>query len=494
MTIVRPINRTTPDPSTSPDQVLATAYGHADDHLQIVVSIGTRFLGESEAAYGCVFPKSSWSSRLEAFRRLVDEQRPSVVIFDPDALQMVVPEMEQWSDALLRRERSRFLDDLIEMARERSWTFLRPRPSSEVSRKLADRGFRNDPRTPPTSANLEDRFVLNELMPEVRDIAANMLESGTLQRGTLTRLIRHQPDEDAVATSIASMAYEALPPSQRRAARAMSVLRQPAVVNGALGPLAWSAWSEHGLTQEVIAALSSRSLARSHNTAGHTEVRLPRSLRTILENHLQMLQPETARELHGAVARGLRGSTPREQAERHHHAVQADDTELALRDSPYASDMRPLALRLSMTRDFSRAAEIYRAIVTRFDDEDAYAWEYLAWNLAQQHGSAATRGDLATEILAAYSKAHEIEDDNPLYHGRWLAFRVRCGEHVLDEFLKGLEGYLTAGRAFHDAPSWYAEPVLKALKTRLQQDDLRSIQQKVGWQLKRFPRLREFLA
>src|SRR5690606_22443214 len=79
------------------------------------------------------------------------------------------------------------------------------------------------------------------------------------------------------------------------------------------------------------------------------------------------------------------------------------------------------------------AARIYEVIVKQFDAEDAFAWEYLGYNLARGHEDAITP-ELSTRILNAYQRAVQLKPHNPLYAGRLLGFEAQIGKDVSSAF------------------------------------------------------------
>lgn len=106
----------------------------------------------------------------------------------------------------------------------------------------------------------------------------------------------------------------------------------------------------------------------------------------------------------------------------------------------YATDLRELGIRLSAKDRWLDAARTYRAIV-KLDETDAYAWEYLGYNLAR-----ADSDKHAGEILSAYTNAHACAEGNPLFHGRLLGFRGRQGMEIDAEFTQGLLTYRWRGQ------------------------------------------------
>ena len=120
------------------------AFGHADDHLRIIVMIAqmTDPDGETEEAQACTSARSSWLTRRSAFKELVAIRRPKVTLVDVDALDVGISQGDRWSDLEQRRQRQRMLADLLELAAQHSWPLVRPAPTPGVTEELSQLGIK----------------------------------------------------------------------------------------------------------------------------------------------------------------------------------------------------------------------------------------------------------------------------------------------------------------------------------------------------------------
>jgi hypothetical protein len=116
------------------------------------------------------------------------------------------------------------------------------------------------------------------------------------------------------------------------------------------------------------------------------------------------------------------------------------------------------------------AAELFQEVVDRFDATDAYAWEYLGYNLARANDASQNE-----RILKAYERAYNLWRKNPLYHGRLLGFRGKLGMYVAPEVMRGLDRYVSEYRDESDAVSYFAETALTGLRRGGQQAQLDEI-------------------
>jgi hypothetical protein len=148
-----------------------------------------------------------------------------------------------------------------------------------------------------------------------------------------------------------------------------------------------------------------------------------------------------------------------EKVETHYHAIESLDRTLAEQTAwYYGADLRRIAFDLSKNQQqYPQAADIYRTILRDFDAEDAYAWEYLGFNLAYAYEGKEIPSSLRDEIREAYAKASRLDSDNPLYKGRELAFRAQLGERVRTDFQRYLRRFRQMG---DEAVSYLAKPIL----------------------------------
>lgn len=101
-----------------------------------------------------------------------------------------------------------------------------------------------------------------------------------------------------------------------------------------------------------------------------------------------------------------------------------------------------MAVRLSVIEErYAEAASIFEDIV-RQDRTDAYAWEYLGFNLALSYRDKAIPESEANRIEKAYWNATICNPGNPLYDGRLIGFLARMGQPVEPAFSEKLKTYL----------------------------------------------------
>jgi hypothetical protein len=184
--------------------------------------------------------------------------------------------------------------------------------------------------------------------------------------------------------------------------------------------------------------------------------------------------PERVVREHDWLAR-REARTVEDRVELHFHAVESGDATLAVDTAQhYGADLRRIAYARSRKQgatraDFESAARIYRTIVEEFDASDAYAWEYLAYNLARAHGDEPSYPpDVEREIVAAYARATEIDPSNPLYKGREIGFQARLGRRVYDRLRHWM--YRFSRSAGDRGLVIFADQVLKGMSRAARQD------------------------
>lgn len=500
--IARATARTATDPILDGGSLVVLAYGEPDDHLQMVATLASKLAPSSKGVTPCWDPTASWSERISAFRQLALETSHSVAIFDPDALHVAPSEEERWDDSLFLGQRSGFLEDLIEIGRVRGWTFLRPSPTVALTEHLMVRGFRHDSEPSMDAMRpLSEHLLRNSLAPEVRAMADSLLEIGALEASTLRRIIEEAESSDVGVTAteaVANLAYDALPTAARRQARNLAAMRRPALVNGKLGPFDWSgpghvAPSNASVDSDLYALLVRRGIVRAYTSPTRARQALvPRSMRALLQRQAKVIDPDGLRSTHERMAQQIEASVE-DRTDRHYHAIQAGNVEMAVDDPPYAVDLRNIAYEWSRDKRYDEAASLYKTIVQKFDDEDPYAWEYYAWNLAMHNAPDVTRSpELTKKILEAYRRAHDLDPDNPLFHGRWLGFRAELGEDVVAEFHHGLNQYTTPDRRM--SVPWFVEQVIRGWRRGdgRAYDEWRAVERVSPW-LMTYPRLRTLL-
>lgn len=468
-------------PTVMDAQKPLVAYGDPDDHLRLAVLLAMR-LGVGEG-HACCDPSSSWRTRLDALEDLLRERERSapLAIVDPDALDVGV-ELEgrdAWDDATFRGQRSQLLDLLVRDFGRGGWQVRRPEPSPRLTRLL-------------TRLPQDDDGSAEEADWNTVGISAGLVPigRGLVSRGAMDPIGLRETLELSSTPErlLLGLGYEALAADSREAAWKLAVPRGPQPRNGVAGPFRVAV---DDIPSHTLHELTDKGWVLGPAKGSYS---MSRSVRGFLLERFEAVDPAAFRAAHGVAAQGA----PVDAAgtlERHHHAIEAGDGDLALTSATfYGSDLRALARRRSMLdQDYAGAAELYRAIVERFDREDAYAHEYLAYNLEQHLGPRAFVAPHRDEILEAYTSACDHDRTNPLYRGRLLAFRARAGDRVAAEAIRYVRRF--AGSQFpRSAVSYFAERVLRALRERNAWDQIGELDQAHGPLLRRDANLRALLA
>jgi tetratricopeptide (TPR) repeat protein len=438
--------------------VVLEAYGDPDDHLRLstllahavarLVSTPTT-RGTARRLTDDRGPRS-WRDRRSDFVDLVDllPADGRIVLRDPDAFGDATTgaALDDWDDASLLRERADFLSIVLKAIARDAIRVERTAPDPRVSAHL-------DAAPDAPIADPADEWAL-AVAPDGRPALAFLLAKGHLSSAAVDELL-----EDGIGPELdrhlIRLAYDQLRPATREVAHRLAVLRGEQPLNGAAGPFPARAGEDHATPRAEIDELVECGFIQRSARPG--AFRMPRIVRHVLDARADALDPDRLEGDHRWVAEKL---SPRSTAdldalvECHHHAVRGLDLARAVETASfYATDLREIGIRLSAKQRWTDAAEAYRVIVTRFDRTDAYAWEYLGYNLAR-----ADAEQHKDEILGAYERAFENDARNPLYHGRWLGFRGRLGADIDAEFERGLTTYRYRGT------DRFACEVLKALR------------------------------
>lgn len=455
-------------PSGTP---LLFAYGDHDDHLRLAVLIAEHFRARSphveEEARACMDSTSSWSDRLEALRGLLKKAAEPwregclLGIGDLDALYPTGGDV--WDDRESVRERRELFDELLVAIDGGGWLVLRTSPSDAVSRQLIGSCAEHRLGSEEQSPIPEDGLDL--VTAECRPVATWLVREGHLRPRDIERIAAVDEELDA---HLLMLACGALPPSARDTAKLLSVVRPPQAANGMMGDFRWGegAPSAEAVPRRAVERLQECGFLQpgGESSPDRKLLRMPRVVRSWLQGLAQMsLRGEVERTRRRLADQPIEDQPATPVVEAHFHAVQLGDIELAMRTSRfYRSDLRVLATRLSQhERRWSDAARLFQFIVDA-DPRDAYAQEYLAYNLARS-GATADR----ERILGAYQAAHDLDPGNPLYHGRLLGYLAERREgDISAEFDRGMDLYkksVERGRR-KDAVTYFAEPVLNGLK------------------------------
>lgn len=447
-------------------QVDVIAYGEPDDHLRLTVLLGELVAGsEPQDATRdwlevCKAPSSSWEERREALIKLFELRgdslatERSICIGDVDGLYQGKLDLEDhWKDASFRRERQHFFDLLLELAGEtKGLDFARTVRNPAVSAELDEHNIfvQWSQGTPKDPAVVQ---LVGRLAPEVQPIAQWLLDEEVLDERSFERYRQASKDlgggDRDFEEHLIDIAFDSIPGPVRDIATKLAQLRGPQLVNGSVGPFLMasqgSAVDEDGLQEpawnhDLLGdLLASRLLRQSED---NSTVRMPRMVRERLLERQPSSERDTTRNIHQQFAEFLkRDSNTTASIESHYHAIQSGDAELAVETATfYRSDLRSLAYELSYEqREFLGAADLYQRIVD-VDDEDAYAWEYLAYNLAVGSGSELSE-EQAERIEKAYERAADLEPNNPLYWGRHYGFLAERGKLEDEQFSREFQRF-----------------------------------------------------
>jgi hypothetical protein len=266
--------------------------------------------------------------------------------------------------------------------------------------------------------------------PKCWPIAAWLVKRDVLRPSDLSEVER---TVDRSEEHLVDLTYEALPNVVRDAASMLTALRAPQSLNGHYGRLPFEPdapqASASSLPATVRTLLLDSGLVQPTWPGGPW--RMPRIVRTRLAHLAQLMVDAEVQKIHRSEAEIGQDLAAALQVEAHYHAICTGDVDLVMRTAVYyGSELSEVARRLSVeaqdTEDdfekrrlFAAAADLFRHVVTSFDETDAYAWEYYGYNLARAGSSN------VMEILNAYQRASTLRPGNPLYHGRLLGFRAQ---------------------------------------------------------------------
>lgn len=469
------------------------AYGEDDDHLRIPVLFATS-LGQPQDSdvKACTSPRTPWAERLDAFEELlqrVQGKRPSqpfAGLIHPDAFPIPFAGEasdldadrageEVRDDPSFREERRDLFRVLTRSFERGGWLLLRPGPRSETTDALLEAGCVAAAMVSPLEASDEDELLTRTMLsrglsPAMQGLMYGLVRTGRLRaRSAAQRLEAASPGMcEAVAFEAA---YDALSVEAVEAAERLSVLRGPQQLNGVAGPFVVREGDldDLHLPRAAVEELIARGwLGIGEALGGGRCFAMAEPIRVLLCERAMMMGEAAVRARHRWLA-GRGGESVPERVEAHYHAIECGDEQLALETAAfYGADLRRLARALSEGASrgdadkFLRAADIYKSIIERFDDTDAYAWEYRGYNLALYYArkKLVMPSTVEVEIRGCYTNACERDEDNPLYRGREIGFRARLGEDIGSEFRRWMMHFmqLSSRRGIR-----FASPVLEAL-------------------------------
>jgi hypothetical protein len=474
-------------PRPGPPTEHVFAFGHTDDAPRLVACLADRILKlvptGSEAASNaalCLAPRTPWRKRLRALESalqdVTDRDEPVFTLWDADALASNEREgFDVERASLLRRDLYRVVRRSAEHG---GWVLVRTARTTTTALDELDLALELG--TLPGAAQRSE--AAERFAPECQPLAVWLVEQRVVQVRDLNLIKETVPDPDA---HIAVLVYQELPAAVRDAAKVLSVLRAPQHLNGSFGPVAFA--PEGGSLSASSVPVTAREALKRCGFLQPTGVagdwRMPRVVRDQLYQLARMTLPEFVEQRHRIEAgAGLNHeSSVDESVEAHHHAVSLGDIDLAKETARYyGSELAEVARRLSRDAQqpgrvnrkalFLEAAAVYRYIIEHFDATDAYAWEYLGYNLARA-------GESDEKVLDAYARAHRALPRNPLYHGRWLGYRARRGEDIEAELVDGIAEYAQEDPA-REPVSYFTKAVFDGLRWARRADLIEKIQQR----------------
>jgi tetratricopeptide (TPR) repeat protein len=483
--------------------------GDTDDHLRlstllaIAAAEGSQDSAIRERAALCRRPGTAWSDRIaaitEALHMLGQGQQAPFVLVDPDALFTgSISDETRWDDRAFRAAREDFRQAMLTAAARGGWRLLRPAPRGEVSVELKDCGVTSIP-IADDSGN-EQPELLCRPQPEARPLLRWLLGQGVLSERAGNDAVDANGEGDALTDHLAFLVFDSLTPKVRFVANRLATLRLPQQRNGHYGSFAsvMAPTSEHPeqVPTAAIAKLCDCGFLQRLSPTGL--YRMPRGVRRYLAAGASFLDGECWSAEHRRLA-ALKPCPDNveeptldqaaELVELHHHAIEGGDTERAAATARfYANDLRQLAFQLSKSGRFEDSARVYSAIIEA-DTGDAYAWEYLAYNLAR---TGVPRWDQARRdrIRDAYGKAVKLQPFNPLFRGRVLGFLAEEGLDVQKVSLI-FEKSLRQFDRLHgnSGVSYFAESVIQGLARAQRFQDVKGLFERHGGLLFRCPRL-----
>ncbi len=455
-----------------------------DAHLRLSVLLALHAGAPGEARDEAVDPATPWRARAAAaFESLRTRGNAPLALIDPDAAYLSPPTGQAvFDDATNQRERAQFFSSVLDFGAEHGWTFVRSAPRPEVTEAM-------DARRIATATEHVASAELPDVAPALWPLARWMVAEGRAEANHLHRLLSSADDPDDALVA----AYEdLLDPETRTSLRRLALLREAHPINGVIGPFGPG---EDGLRRLSSAAINLLRRSGALTQLGNGTVAIAAPLRDRLARRQALVARDETQLLRSELARTLQSNRDPEAAlEAHRQAILGGSLQLALDTARfYASDLRVIAAQLSHRAHAARrpalyreAAAVYATIVSRFDAEDAYAWQYLGFNL--ERSRTAPDETLDRQIADAYLSSCRLADAdsyNPLYHGRRLGFDARLGRDVRSE----LREHLARTVALHgrDHARWLILPARKALAAEIWADLLADYPWLAGLEHKRLP-------
>lgn len=436
-----------------------TAYGEADDHLRLTVLLAEALKSyDPDAAAECQRPeRNAWSQRREALASLLQSaalrrsaHTPAVRVRDVAALpsDLATAGGDRWDDVTFARARAELRETLSH--------------GIETQVVAVDT----------VDATGEAHDAVSGFDPTLRPLVRWLLKGQHVHAPLLQQYLAHRP-EHVLTVALSALSWEA-----HRAALRLSALRGPQRLNGVFGPVTLhrSAVDHTSLSTMGRAAvdelLTAGLLLPDETQPGC--VYFPRKVRDFLRLYAHEFSSAEVQQDHRELAQGIVHDTVAQTLERHYHAVLGNDLKLARESATYyGADLRAIAREASLRRDYEGAATLYEEIVTRFDPHDAYAWEYLGYNLwwPVRTRPAEAREDRVRRIEEALTRActrDAYNRENPLYLGRLVGFQGWLGRPIEEEFRRRVHTFAARLSRQPDDDktdlSWFATQVRTALE------------------------------
>lgn len=441
------------------------AYGDRDDPLRLTVLLAALIRGLAPPSTSndlladidvCLDPRAPVKKRINALgvvlQRNGDRVGPLVLV-DPDAL--------AW-DGEIREPNGRgsvreaFYQTVIGSLDSVSWSLVRTSPGAALTRKLGELTV--------DAPAVSEETAIAAFAPECRAAAEWLVAEERLTMRDIDHIV---DTVEAFDDHVLALAYDSLPESARKSARLVSAVRAPTRANGTFGPFKWANTpATDTLPRTDVDLLRRCGFLAADDPSRPDDLRVPRRVRRMLEAYAAT-NDTALLEIHRRMSADDFETRPLvEQLEVHFHAVRARDVDRAKKTARhYGVELRALAIALSREHhDHRAAAELFRYLLDNFDPNDAYAWEYWAYNLALWDRKEKAPGRHESEIREGYARADDIARHlNPLYRGRLLGYRAERGDDIHAEFNRGMVVFLRNYRDESDAVSRFAEPVLDGL-------------------------------
>ena len=349
------------------------------------------------------------------------------------------------------------------------WSLIRPDPCAELSDELEEGASSISTAQSPTTA----------FPPSCHALAGALIRTKVLTEDDLRGILGLTTDPVA---HLIRIAYDSLPTRARSTARLLSAVRAPSVLNGRFGCFNWlNPGSPDSVSKDAVLALREAGFLQPDDELAPDSLRMPRLVRRYVQRQAAFLDQSELRQVHLHCAEALENnkspsSSIEEEIELQVHAAQSENIALAKRTaSLLGSPLRELATKLSKTKHFSDAAELFQFLVDNFDPSDAYVFEYLGYNLARWDEREHLPLRHAQRIRDAYAAAHRLAPRVPLYHGRLLGYRAQLGEDVERELDGALMRYAAEHKDNVERISFFVEPVLHGLRRARRADVLTSL-------------------